>query len=60
MPSGFNNVALCPHICPDVHIGNLKANIVFDESGTNVTIVMVKAAEWFLDDYTGFVSGHAG
>lgn len=42
----------------DLHIGNLKANIVFDESGTNVTIVMVKAAEWFLDDYTGFVSGH--
>lgn len=43
----------------DSHIGNLKINVVFGEPEGTVTIMMVKAAEWFLDGYTGFVSGRA-
>ena len=41
----------------DLHIGNLRINIVFDEANGSVTVMMNKAAEWFLDGYTGFVSG---
>ncbi len=43
----------------DRHIGNLKTNVVFDDAAGTVTVMMTKAAEWFLDGYTGFVSGSA-
>lgn len=42
----------------DIHLGNLKTNVVFDSQAGTVTVLMSKAAEWFLDEYSGFVSGH--
>lgn len=42
----------------DIHIGNLKTNAVFDSHAGTVTVLMSKAAEWFLDGYSGFASGH--
>jgi hypothetical protein len=39
----------------DDYLGTLKLNAVF--KGSRVTLSMSKAAEWFLDEYTGVLSG---
>jgi CubicO group peptidase (beta-lactamase class C family) len=41
----------------DSYIGTLKIHAVFGER--EISLLMVKAAEWFLDEYQGFAGGHA-
>jgi len=41
----------------DDYFGTLRINIAFDERGDTVTVLMRKAAEWFLDTYDGFADG---
>jgi CubicO group peptidase (beta-lactamase class C family) len=43
------------------HVGNLRISVAFEEGGARgargtVTLLMNKAAEWFLDGFSGFVS----
>ncbi|GAA3412145.1 hypothetical protein GCM10020370_63100 [Paenibacillus hodogayensis] len=40
----------------DIHLGSLKMTVSFKEN--EVTVYMIKAAEWFLDEYEGVASGH--
>lgn len=39
----------------DIYLGTLKISFAF--KGNEISIFMTKAAEWFLDEYTGFASG---
>jgi CubicO group peptidase (beta-lactamase class C family) len=39
----------------DIYLGTLK--ISFSFKGNEISIYMTKAAEWFLDEYTGFAGG---
>ena len=39
----------------DNYFGSMKLHVVFEEN--NVTIMMQKTAEWFLNEYQGFASG---
>jgi len=39
----------------DDYFGSMKLHAVFEED--NVTVVMQKTAEWFLNEYQGFMSG---
>ncbi len=39
----------------DDYFGSMKLHVVFEED--NVTVVMQKQAEWFLEEYQGFMSG---
>ena len=41
----------------DDYFGTLNMNFVFDDQGETVTVLMRKAAEWFLDEYNGFADG---
>lgn len=41
----------------DDYFGTLKINAAFDEQGKTMTLLMRKAAEWFLDTYDGFADG---
>lgn len=40
----------------DDYLGTLKMNLAFGED--TVTLTSSKVAEWFLDEYVGFASGH--
>lgn len=41
----------------DIHLGTLK--ITFSFKRNEISIHMVKAAEWFLEEYSGFAGGHS-
>ncbi len=41
----------------DDHIGTLKMQLTFSKD--ELTVFMTKAAEWFFDDYRGYLAGHA-
>ena len=41
----------------DIHLGSLKITFSFKDNGNEISVLMVKAAEWFLDEYVGFAGG---
>jgi CubicO group peptidase (beta-lactamase class C family) len=41
----------------DIHLGSLKITFSFRDNGDEISIFMIKAAEWFLDEYSGFAGG---
>jgi len=49
---------LCTLYSVDVYMGSIKIQLTFEDS--EVCGCMVKAAEWFFDEYQGFISGKAG
>jgi len=51
-----DETSLAAHVwVVDDYFGSVKMHIVFEDD--TVTIIMKKTAEWFLEEYQGFMSG---